>query len=63
MTALEAMQKARDLLVKTRLPHIVYRRHGRLAVISLKTYLDADLAGKGAKRVYVATLNRHGKII
>jgi hypothetical protein len=60
---LEASQKARDLLVKTRLPHIVYRRRGRLAVLPLVTYLDADLAGHGAKRVYVATLNRRGEII
>jgi hypothetical protein len=63
MTATELIQRARDLLIQTNLPHIVYRRHGRLAVLPLKTYLDADLAGKGAKRVHVATRNARGEII
>ena len=63
MTVSEASRRARKLLIEHHRPYIVYRRNGHLAVISLKDYLDAGLAGKGAKRVYVATLDRHGKII
>lgn len=63
MTVLEASRRARKLLIEHHTPYVVYRRRGRLAVIPLKTFLDADLASKGAKRIYVATLNRHGKII
>jgi len=59
----KAIDRATALLIETNKPHIVYRRNGKLAVISLQAYLDADLDSKGATRITVITRNTAGKII
>ena len=59
----EAIKRGHALVKKERKPFIVYRRNGKVAVISLLSYLDADLDSKGGKRVCVCTEDRWGRPI
>jgi archaeosine-15-forming tRNA-guanine transglycosylase len=59
----DAIDRAAALLRKTGRPHTVYRRNGKLAVLPLQTYLDANLDEKGAKRITTITKNASGRVI
>ena len=59
----EAVKRGHALVKKERKPYIIYRRNGKIAVISLQSYLDAGLDDKGAKRICVCTENAFGKPI
>jgi hypothetical protein len=57
------IDRAHGLVRKHRKTYIIYRRNDRLTLISLKTYLDADLDSKGAKRIVSVTQNAAGEVI
>ncbi len=59
----EAIRRASKLVTENRKPYTVYIRNGKVGVIPLQTYLDANLDEKGARRVTTVTMNGKGKLI
>jgi len=59
----DLIDRATKALIDTNKPQIIYRRYGKLAILPLQTYIDADLDSKGAKRIAIITKNAAGKII